>query len=470
MPHPLILGPAGEPGTEIRTEQDGSVIRRSVLPGGIRVLTEAMPGQRSAAVGAWVAVGSRDETDGHHGSTHFLEHLLFKGTPTRSALDIAEAFDAVGGEANAATGKEHTAYYARVLDDDLPMAVEVILDMVTSSLLDSAELETERGVILEELAMNDDDPVDVAHERFSLAVLGDHPLGRPIGGTADTIRAVPREAVLRHYHRTYVPSELVVTAAGSVDHYDLCEQVLAAVRRGGWTLDPAALPAERRLGAVAARARGVDVPGSGAVVVPGPESALLPAHGSTVTVERPTEQANVLLGGPGIAAGDERRYTLSVLTTVLGGGMSSRLFQEIREKRGLAYSTYAFASSYAEAGTFGLYAGCAPGNVEQVTELLGAEWGRLAEEGISEEELSRGVGQLRGNLVLGLEDNGSRMSRLGRAEIVHGELTSLDELVARISQVTADQVRDLAAELAAAPRSLVVVGPFGDDVAARLLN
>ncbi|WP_448071652.1 M16 family metallopeptidase [Georgenia yuyongxinii] len=469
MPQQLNPGPAGAPGTEIRVEQDGSVIRRSVLPGGIRVLTEAMPGQRSTAVGAWVAVGSRDETDGHHGSTHFLEHLLFKGTPTRSALDIAEAFDAVGGEANAATGKEHTCYYARVLDADLPMAVDVITDMVTSSLIDAAELETERGVILEELAMNDDDPVDVAHERFTTAVLGDHPLGRPIGGTPETIRAVPREAVVEHYRRTYVPRELVVTAAGSVDHDVLCGQVLRAVQAGGWVLDADAVPAERRVGAAVAGARGVP-PGSGAVVVPGPETALLPREGSAVTVQRPTEQANVLLGGPGIAAGDERRYVLSVLTTVLGGGMSSRLFQEIREKRGLAYSTYAFASSYAEAGTFGLYAGCAPANVTQVVELLTTEWDRLVRDGISEDELRRGVGQLRGNMVLGLEDNGSRMSRLGRAEIVHGELTSLDEMIERISEVTAGQVRELAADLADGPRSLVVVGPFADDVAARLLT
>ncbi|KAE8762998.1 M16 family metallopeptidase [Georgenia thermotolerans] len=467
MPQPLHLGPAGAPGTEIHTEQDGSVIRRSVLPGGIRVLTEAMPGQRSTAVGAWVAVGSRDETDGHFGSTHFLEHLLFKGTASRSALDIAEAFDAVGGEANAATGKEHTCYYARVLDADLPMAVDVIADMVTSSVIDAGELETERGVILEELAMNDDDPVDVAHERFTSVVLGDHPLGRPIGGTPETIRAVPRDAVVEHYRRTYVPHELVVTAAGSVDHDALCAQVLDAVRAGGWTLDPQAVPAARRTGA--AELRGV-VPGSGAVVVPGPESVPLPGEGRGVTVRRPTEQANVLLGGPGIAAGDERRYVLSVLTTVLGGGMSSRLFQEIREKRGLAYSTYAFASSYAEAGTFGLYAGCAPGNVTQVVELLTAEWDRLVRDGVGEDELRRSVGQLRGNLVLGLEDNGSRMSRLGRAEIVHGELTGLDELIEQISQVTAEQVRELAADLAAQPRSLVVVGPFDDDVAERLLG
>ena len=295
MPQPLNLGPAGTPGTEIHTEQDGSVIRRSVLPGGIRVLTEAMPGQRSTAVGAWVAVGSRDETDGHFGSTHFLEHLLFKGTTSRSALDIAEAFDAVGGEANAATGKEHTCYYARVLDADLPMAVDVIADMVTSSVIDAGELETERGVILEELAMNDDDPVDVAHERFTSVVLGDHPLGRPIGGTPETIRAVPRDAVVEHYRRTYVPHELVVTAAGSVDHDALCAQVLDAVRSAGWALDPQAVPAARRTGA--AEMRGV-VPGSGAVVLPGPQSVPLPGEGRGVTVRRPTEQANVLLGGP----------------------------------------------------------------------------------------------------------------------------------------------------------------------------
>ncbi|MHB1289415.1 M16 family metallopeptidase, partial [Georgenia sp.] len=360
---------------------------------------------------------------------------------------------AVGGEANAATGKEHTCYYARVLDADLPMAVDVITDMITSATLDAAELETERGVILEELAMNGDDPTDVAHERFATAVLGQHPLGRPIGGTPETIRAVPREAVLEHYRRTYVPAELVVTAAGSVEHDVLCAQVLSAVRAAGWELDDGAAPAPRRTGTAG--------PGSG--------TATIPTTGSAVTVNRPTEQANVLLGGPGILVGDERRFVLSVLTTVLGGGMSSRLFQEIRERRGLAYTTYAFASSYAEAGTFGLYAGCAPGNVAQVTELLAAEWARLATDGISAEELERGIGQLRGNLVLGLEDNGSRMSRLGRAEIVYGELTSIDEMIERISVVTTGQVRDLAVELAAAPRSVVVVGPFENDVAATLL-
>ncbi len=237
MPLDLPLVAPGTPGSDVTAGQagDGSV-RRSVLPGGVRLLTEHVPGVRSASVGAWVGVGSRDESDGHHGSTHFLEHLLFKGTARRTAMDIAEAFDEVGGEANAATGKEHTCYYARVLDEDLPMAVDVIADMVTSARLDRDELETERGVILEELAMNDDDPSDVVHERFATVVLGDHPLGRPIGGTPDTIRAVPRDAVWEHYRQHYRPDTLVVTAAGNVDHDALAAQVARALRDGGWDL------------------------------------------------------------------------------------------------------------------------------------------------------------------------------------------------------------------------------------------
>lgn len=447
MPDALPLGPAGAPGTEVRIEQDGSVIRRSVLPGGIRVLSEAMPAQRSATVGAWVAVGSRDETDGHHGSTHFLEHLLFKGTRARSAMDIAAAFDAVGGEANAATGKEHTCYYARVLDADLPMAVDVIADMVTSALLEAEDFETERGVILEELAMAGDDPVDVVHEQFATAVLGPHPLGRPIGGTPETIRKVPREAVVGHYQRTYVPGELVVTAAGAVDHDELCRQVLEAVQAGGWELDPSAAP-------VARRAARDDAP---------------PDSGRSLTLRRTTEQANVILGCQGLTARDDRRWALSVLMTALGGGMSSRLFQEVRERRGLAYATYAFASSYAEAGTVGLYAGCAPENTTRVVELLGQELDRIASEPLPAEELARAIGQLCGNLVLGLEDTGSRMARLGRAEIVHGEVATLAETLERIRAVTAADVQALAAELASRPRSLVVVGPFEQDVAGEAL-
>ena len=441
MPLALPLVAPGEPGSELTAGQDGGAIgRRSILPGGIRVLSEHMPGLRSATIGAWVGVGSRDERDGHHGSTHFLEHLLFKGTPRRTAMDIAEAFDAVGGEANAATGKEHTCYYARVRDADVPMAVDVIMDMVTSALLDADELEIERGVILEELAMNDDDPSDVAHEQFAAAVLGTHPLGRPIGGTPSTIRAVPREAVHDHYAEHYGPSTLVVTAAGGVDHEALCGLVLAAVQAGGWALSPDARPTPRRSTTPAA----------------------IDGAGTELIVHRATEQANVLLGGPGLASSDDRRYALSVLTTVLGGGMSSRLFQEIREKRGLAYSVYAFSSGHADTGLLGLYAGCTPAKVDEVVTLLTSEWERFATDGITAAERDRAVGQMSGGLVLGLEDTGSRMTRLGKAELVHGELMSQAESLARIQAVTADDVRVLAGELAAMPRSVVRVGPFAD--------
>ena len=422
--------------------QDGAAVRRTLLPSGVRVLTETMPGLRSVTLGAWVGVGSRDEADGHHGSTHFLEHLLFKGTPSRTAMDIASAFDEVGGEANAATGKEHTCYYARVLDTDLPMAVDVISDMVTSATISAEDVDGERGVILEELAMNDDDPSDVVHEKFAELVLGDHPLGRPIGGTPETIRAVPREAIWEHYREHYVPPGLVVTAAGGLEHDDVCQLVSESLGAAGWPTDGAVQPRERR--------------------VAGGEP-LGAATGSVLTVRRTTEQANVILGGLGLLATDERRFTLSVLNAVFGGGMSSRLFQEVREKRGLAYSVYSFAAGYAESGYFGLYAGCTPSKVAEVVDLLGAQWSRLATHGVTDDELARGIGQLSGGLVLGMEDTGSRMSRLGKAELVYGEYVSLDEALRRIQAVMADDVRLLAEELHARPHSLAVVGPFDTD-------
>ncbi len=448
MPLELPLVRAGQPGSDLTAGQEGgATVRRTVLPGGVRVLTERMPGLRSATVGAWVGVGSRDEESGHFGSTHFLEHLLFKGTATRSAMDIAEAFDAVGGEANAATGKEDTCYYARVLDEDVPMAVQVIADMVTSARLEVGELETERGVILEELAMNDDDPSDVVHDEFAAAVLGAHPLGRPIGGTPATIRAVPRDAVWEHYRWHYRPGTLVVTAAGGIDHDELVGLVGDALGAGGWTLADEAGPDPRRAGTASALPAG---------------TGGIPAVGVERGVRRPTEQANVIVGGVGLTATDPRRFTLSVLNAVLGGGMSSRLFQEIREKRGLAYSTYSFSSGHADAGIFGLYAGCTPTKVDEVTALMVDELEKLADGGVTPSELERAIGQLSGSLVLGLEDTGSRMTRLGRAELVHGELLSLDESIARVRAVTAGEVQALAAELAAAPRSVVRVGPFGD--------
>lgn len=420
--------------------EDGAQVRRSVLDGGVRVLTESMPGQRSATIGFWLGVGSRDELDGEHGSTHFLEHLLFKGTGRRSALDIASAFDEVGGESNAATAKENTCYYARVLDSDLPMAIDTIADMVTSAVLDPAEMEAERGVILEEIAMDRDDPADVAHESFVEAVFGHHPLGRPIGGTEEAITSIPRDAVMRHYKRYYRPDELVVTAAGGLDHDDVCSQVMEALRRSGWELAKGAPPVARRT----------------------PTEAVADPESTVKVVERAVEQANIIVGCPSLVATDERKFVMSVLNAVLGGGMSSRLFQEIREKRGLAYATYSFSVGYADAGYFAMYAGCAPSKAKQVIELLNAELEKLAATEITATELQKAVGQLSGGIVLALEDSGSRMSRLGRAELVTGEFVDIDETLARINAVTPGQIRELAAELAAAPRTTAVVGPFDD--------
>lgn len=446
MNHGVAL-PLDQPETTIRAA-GGSLVRRSILPSGVRILSEAVPGARSSTIGFWVAAGSRDERAGRPatateaavpsnvGSTHFLEHLLFKGTRTRSALDIAIAFDSVGGEHNALTAKEYTCYYAKIRDRDLPMAVEVIADMVTSSLLDPVEFETERGVILEELAMADDDPADVAGERLFEAVFGDHALGRPIGGTAATIGEATREAVWAHYRSAYRPRDLVVTVAGAVDHealVTLLERVLAS---DGWDLDTPAAPVERRVGGTASYSRG---------------SALS-------VVQRPTEQANLLLGFPGLAAGDERRMTMGVLNSILGGGMSSRLFQEVREKRGLAYSVYSFAPSYSDAGLFGLYAACTPAKAGTVAELLLSEFRRLAEGGVTADELARARGQLSGAAALALEDSDTRMSRLGRAELTFGEFADLDESLRRLALVSADDVQALAADLARGPSSISVVG------------
>lgn len=449
---PLPLTPQ-DPGSQLLAGKDeGAPVRRTVLPGGIRVLSEAMPQLRSATVGCWIGVGSRDEAAGHHGSTHFLEHLLFKGTARRSAMDIASALDAVGGEANAVTGKEHTCYYARVRDDEVDLAVDVLLDMVTSARLAASDVEGERGVILEELAMNDDDPSDVVHERFVELVMGGHPLGRPIGGTPDTIRAVTPGDIVDHYRRHYASPTLVVAAAGGIDHDALCGQVSGELGRAGWSLDAAQYPAARRRTSSGAEGSGGSADGAWCA-------------GGRLLVSRPIEQANVVLGTTGLTATDPRRHVMSVLNAVLGGGMSSRLFQEVRERRGLAYSVYSFASGHSDAGYFGLYAGCAPSRVDEVVGLLGAGLDELAAGGVTAEELTRAHGQICGGLVLGLEDSGSRMSRLGKAELVHGEYLTLDDALARVRAVTAEDVQALAADLAGRSRCLAVVGPFEDDSA-----
>jgi len=422
------------------TASGGSSVRRSVLPSGVRILTEHVPGSQSVSVSFSVAVGSRDETNNHFGSTHFLEHLLFKGTKTRTAMDIAVAFDSVGGSSNASTGKEHTSYYAKVQDKALPIAVEVIADMLTSSLIDETEFENERPVILEELAMNDDDPQDVVHEAFSSAVLGDHPLGRPIGGTIETITAVSRAAVWEHYQNNYRPQDLVVAAAGSVDHQELIKLVEQGLATAGWDLGLQAKPVPRRLLNPAQISRG---------------SKLNVIH-------RPISQVNIMVGSEGLYVDDPRRYAMGVLNTVLGGGMSSRLFQEIREKRGLAYSVYSFNQGYSDAATFGLYAGCSPAKAKEVTELMIAELDKVAQSGITSEELALARGNISGSLALKFETNQARMSRLASAEIVAGEFMDLDETIERFAAVELSQVQALAQDLLKLPRSIVAVGDVSE--------
>jgi predicted Zn-dependent peptidase len=425
---------------------DGSgAVRRTLLPGGIRVVTEAMPLVRSVSLGIWVGVGSRDESADLAGASHYLEHLLFKGTPRRSALEISSEIEAVGGDINAFTTKEYTCYYARVLDADLPLAADVLTDVVSSALIRAEDVESEREVILEEIAMTEDDPGDLVHEEFSLAMWGDTPLGRPIAGSVESVRALTRDQVAEHYRRHYVGPNLVVAAAGNLRH----EQVVELVRQG---FERAAQDSHISLNpALVARSSRAEQDS----VNPTP-LILAPA---VRLLGKKTEQAHLVLGTPGVRRLDDRRWALGVLAAVLGGGMSSRLFQEVREKRGLAYSVYSFATQFTDSGAFGVYAGCQPKKLHEVLSLCRAEIERAAAEGISEQELALGIGQLRGGTVLGLEDTGSRMSRIGKSELVYGQHLSVDAVLERIGSVTLDEVRKVAELLATAPAA-AVVGPY----------
>jgi predicted Zn-dependent peptidase len=416
-----------------------SVVRRTVLPGGLRVITEALPAVRSASFGIWAGVGSRDEDSRHTGATHYLEHLLFKGTSKRTALDISSAIDAVGGELNAFTAKEYTCYYARVLDSDLRLAIDVLSDMVTGSLLEASEVEAERSVILEEIAMTDDDPSDLAHEAFGWQLFGDTPLGRPILGTADSINAITRDQIAEHYAARYTPENLVVAAAGRLDHDEVVELTRRAFAR---VLGEAGSPLPPRL--------------------PGPAGRDVGSGTGVRLMSRPIEQANLVIGCAGLSRTDDRRFALGVLNAALGGGMSSRLFQEIREKRGLAYSVYSFNSQHADVGVWGIYAGCLPAKADDVLAICADEVAKVCSDGLTGEELDRGKGQLRGSMVLGLEDPASRMTRIGKSELVYPRLEPVDEVIAQIDAVTLDDVREVANAILSRPKALAVVGPYDD--------
>jgi predicted Zn-dependent peptidase len=434
---PAALQKPGTTRTLLSVKDGGAQVRRTVLPGGLRVVTEAMPGVRSASIGVWVAIGSRDESRTQSGASHFLEHLLFKGTGTRSALDISVELDEVGGEFNAFTAKEYTCFHARVLDEDLPLAVDVLGDMVTSSVISAADVEAEREVILDEIAMHDDDPDDVVGNLYAARAWGDSPLGRPIAGTVESIKALTRAQIRRYYRARYTAPNMVVTVAGNVDHTSVVRLVRKAFSRSGFLADTEARPAPVRAAQRARRTASGDV-----------------------VVARPFEQVNLVLGVNGLVRTDERRYALGVLNAALGGGTSSRLFQEVRERRGLAYSVYSYPSHYADAGAFAVAAGCLPSKVAEVLQVIRGELARVAEEGITPDELRRGQGQLRGGLVLSLEDSGSRMSRLAKAEMLYDELPSIDDVLRRIDEVTLEEVNTLARTLLTQEQTLAVVGPF----------
>ncbi|MCA1727020.1 MAG: insulinase family protein [Actinobacteria bacterium] len=417
------------------TRAAGSEIRRTAYDSGLRVVTETMPAARSVALGFWVAAGSRDEPPAIAGSSHFLEHLLFKGTKERTARDIAEAFDAVGGELNAFSAKEYTCYYARVLDRDLPMAIEYLTDMLSGSVIGREDLDAERQVILEEINMHEDTPDDLIHDVFTEAVWPGHPLGRPVLGTVATIKAATPDRVRRFYRKHYVPGNVVVAAAGNLDH----DAVLKLVEAG--------MDAGKRV----PEKRAPDLRPAGKPPVPVPA-----VHVRT----RKTEQAHVMVGTSGLARQDPRRFAFGVANTALGGGMSSRLFQEIREKRGLVYSVYSYHSMYTECGLFSVYAGTSPKRAHEVLGLIRREVEDVAERGISADELERAKGHMKGSMVLSQEDTNGRMSRLGKSEIGHGEILSADEIVERIDAVTSADVESVSRTVLGQPMALAVIGPF----------
>ena len=411
-------------------------VRRSVLPSGLRIVTEEVSSVRSAAIGIWVNVGSRDETPAVAGASHFLEHLLFKGTTRRNALEISSTIESVGGEMNAFTSKEYTCFYARVIDTDLPMAIDVVSDLITSSIVSALDVDAERKVVLEEIAMRDDDPSDLVHDLYAETYYGDTQLGRPILGTIKSINDMTRSSVFNYYKKKYLPQDLVVAVAGNIKHKRVVAMVEEALSRDGF-LNVKGAPQIR--------------PNTPVKTKPVQAVGLL---------TRKTEQAHMFYGMEGVARSDERRFSMGVLASALGGGMSSRLFQEIREKRGLAYSVYAYAQQFAGSGQIGFYAGCNPTKAIEVVEIIREVLADVAENGMSHEEIERAKGAVRGSLVLSQEDSASRMSRIGKNEIVYGQVMGFDDILKAISCVNSTDVREIASEYLTKSPTLALVGPF----------
>jgi predicted Zn-dependent peptidase len=404
--------------------------RKTTLPSGVRVITESMPHVRSASLGIWADVGSSAERPEQRGVSHLIEHMLFKGTERRTARAIAETMDAVGGNLNAFTDKETTCYYAKVIDHHVPLAVDVLADMFLNSVFDPAELAKEQKVVLEEIRMYDDSPDEMIHDLFVSTMWSGSNLGEPTIGYAETVAALSRDDLKAHLHDRYAPNTVVVAAAGHVDHDEIVELFEHAFTSfSGFAAPP--VPERPR---------------------PNP---------ATRVKKKDTEQAYVVLGTRGLASRDERRYVGSVLDTILGGGMSSRLFQEVRERRGLAYSVYSFQQGYRDAGLFGVSAGTAPSSVQECVDVIVDELLKMAAEGPTPDEMALAREHIKGSLTLSLESSSSRMLRLGRSEFNLGRQMSIEEIEASVDAVTRDAVVELASELFVPENlGLCVLGPL----------
>jgi predicted Zn-dependent peptidase len=407
-------------------------IRADRLDNGMQVVTEAMPDAHSVTIGFWVDAGSRDERPTEEGASHFLEHLLFKGTDTRSAHSIAEDIEAVGGDMNAFTTKEYTAFYTRLIDEDLELGLDILSDIMWAPAFRPEEVEAERQVILEEINMHEDEPSDLVHELLHQALYPAHPLGREVLGDRSTITAMTREQIAGYFNARYKPPSIVVAAAGNLDHDGLVAGIQRRCTRPSGTAPVRERPPLQ------------------------PVRPLIVHH-------RTTEQAHLVVGMRALDRHDDDRFAFSILNQVLGGGMSSRLFQEVREKRGLVYSVFSYRAAYLESGVLAVYAGTAPGRAQEVLSLIDAELDRLATEPVTDRELAVAKGHVKGSLALSLEDSAGRMNRIGRSQLIHGEVMSFDELVAWTESVTHEDLRRVAERVLTAERVLAVVGPFDED-------
>lgn len=406
-------------------------MQQTDLPGGIRVVTERMQAQRAAAVGVWVATGSRDEPEPLAGGAHFIEHLVFKGTPSRSALQIAEAFDAIGGDLNAYTTKESTCFHARTLGGDVPLTIDTIADMLRNARLTNEDIEAERSVVLEEIAMHEDAPEDLVFDLQQERMFLGHPLGRRVQGVVEVVQAMSRDDIRAFHADRYAPSPAVIAAAGDIEH----DQIVQLVQQAFAGAAPA--PAPR------------------------PTSVPVPTLGDVHFVERDIEQVHLVLGAAGLSRADDRRWALAIANVALGGGMSSRLFQTIREQRGLAYAVSSGYQGFTDAGVLNVYAGCSPENASEVIALAKAEIAGMAADGLTEEEFVRAIGHLRGSILLSLDEPSALISNFGKSILYLDRVVTPDEIIAKIEAVTLDEVRAVTADLLGGPWSLTGVGPHG---------